>query len=298
MLWLDEGSRTLANDIREGLDSEPDPPWRVPDDPQMPWGPPGAAWGRFLVMLERADGPPRAIYKAASRRGWRWLAGQLRRAPWMVSVTLNRLDDTGQPTSLCLLDISAFSKAPGWIRLHTSVPARLFAHELHGTSHQRQSVAFLRSYANRLNPSYGQIGVSHNIGETTLEACLPLEFGRNRPWNTIVESRQFLRGYTWLTIVAEELAARLGGVEAIAATGVFHEVIQLDAGGLWLRATEDFRDYGLAKAEQVFRVLAPVLRPGKPEPPMLDPRTGRPPHNEPYLLVYEDAAEAAGRSPD
>jgi hypothetical protein len=41
-------------------------------------------------------------------------------------------------------------------------------------------------------------------------------------------------------------------------------------------------------AERVFRVLAPLLRPGLPTPPPPDSRG-----HEPYLIVYEDAATAA-----
>jgi hypothetical protein len=57
-------------------------------------------------------------------------------------------------------------------------------------------------------------------------------------------------------------------------------------GGTWLLATGDYRDYGAAQAEALFRVLAPVLRPGRPEP--LDGDYGYPPQR----VVFEDAATA------
>jgi hypothetical protein len=72
-------------------------------------------------------------------------------------------------------------------------------------------------------------------------------------------------GTRWLTLVAQELADRLGGVAALERSGAFAQVRQLRAGGVWLLATENFADYGMESAERVFRVLAPVVRPGNPE---------------------------------
>jgi len=59
-------------------------------------------------------------------------------------------------------------------------------------------------------------------------------------------------------------------------------------GGVWLLATADYRDFDDAAAEKVFRVLAPVLRPGKPTRPASYFR-GQPPHR----IVFEDAATVA-----
>jgi hypothetical protein len=66
-------------------------------------------------------------------------------------------------------------------------------------------------------------------------------------------------------------------------TGMLHEVAQRGQGGVWLRATNYFGQCDLAKATDVSEVLAPVLRPGLPEPPEVE-------RHGPYLLVYEDAS--------
>ncbi|AGZ42017.1 hypothetical protein [Actinoplanes friuliensis] len=68
-------------------------------------------------------------------------------------------------------------------------------------------------------------------------------------------------------------------------TGAFTEVAALAQGGVWLLATDDWRDYGPAQVEAAFHALAPVLRPGPPTPGLLRP--GQPPRR----LIYTDAAE-------
>jgi len=81
--------------------------------------------------------------------------------------------------------------------------------------------------------------------------------------DTVPRSREVLRGYSWVTVVPQEWGDRLGGLQALEASGAFVDVAQLDAGGYWLRATEHWRDYRLPAAERVFEVLAPVLPAGK-----------------------------------
>jgi hypothetical protein len=196
-----------------------------------------------------------------------------------VVVELRRLGDDGFPVSFLNLRISSHFSAPGWLRLSRSVSSTTMTPEV-----QESCLGLLREYANRLDPSYGQIGVSHmgGLAETTLEFCLPRQYGRNQPWQSIVESRQWLRGYPWVTVLAREHVTRLGGVDALSGSGAFSEVVGLSGGGALLRATPDFHDYDQRSAERVFRVLAPVLRPGLPSPPP-------PGQREPFLIVYEDA---------
>jgi hypothetical protein len=85
-------------------------------------------------------------------------------------------------------------------------------------------------------------------------------------------------------VVPVELAERLGGAEVMRRTGAFVEAAELQAGGLWLLATEDYRDYGPGQVARVFRALAPVLRPGKPISKSYIPDA------PPQRVVLEDAA--------
>ena len=195
---------------------------------------------------------------------------------------MHRLGDGGFPESFIRLGIWSHPFGPGWLRLHQEIATGAMT-----PSAQASAVALLGEFADRIDPSYGQIGVDHPFGETTLEHCLPSAYGKNQPWRSIVESRQWLRGYTWVTVLAKEHVARLGGLQAIERGGAFYSVTGLSQGGAILQATQDFHEYGQERAEQVFRALAPVLRPGLPSPPSTT-------HGEPYLIVYEDASTAAG----
>jgi hypothetical protein len=60
-----------------------------------------------------------------------------------------------------------------------------------------------------------------------------------------------------------------------------------------LQATDRFEEFGPAEAEKVFRMIAPVLAPGKPlyiEPPTADDWV-----YVPFHLVFEDPAETVSR---
>jgi hypothetical protein len=75
--------------------------------------------------------------------------------------------------------------------------------------------------------------------------------------------RKVLYGYSWVTIVPPELAARLGGAPALAAGGTFHEVRELPDGSVWLRATPAINDFTGERVRAVFETLAPVLMRGR-----------------------------------
>jgi hypothetical protein len=162
-----------------------------------------------------------------------------------------------------------------------------------GADVQRRYRDALWSFAQGVNPGFGHVAYMMSAGgPTAYEMCLRNIVTPNPPqwWDheyTVADCRQFLRGYSWLTIVPAEIAARLGGVEAFTASGAFVEVRELPRGGVWLRATEDFRDFTDEQIRRVFTVVAPALRPG--------PLTNWPrmPHEPPYQLVFEDAATIA-----
>jgi hypothetical protein len=78
----------------------------------------------------------------------------------------------------------------------------------------------------------------------------------------IADTRNALRGYSWIMIIAAGVAARLGGVQALRASGAFHEVSILPNGSLWLRATPTINEFTGDKVRRVFEVLAPELPEG------------------------------------
>ncbi|MFE9460908.1 hypothetical protein [Streptomyces californicus] len=120
-------------------------------------------------------------------------------------------------------------------------------------------VDFLAAALDGANPAFARID-HRNAHETTdLEAALKRPLRRS-----LRESRTLLRGYSWVTGVPAELADRLGGAAALEATGAFHAVRPLRAGGLLLQADETLVGYDDRRLEAVFRALAPLLPPGLP----------------------------------
>lgn len=97
----------------------------------------------------------------------------------------------------------------------------------------------------------------------------------------IADSRAVLRGYTWVTVLAAELAAKLGGAQALEKSGAFHTVSELRSGAVWLRATSTINEFTGERVRRVFEALAPVLLTGEAEVPA----------NESYRIV--DGVDAA-----
>ncbi|MFJ8631620.1 hypothetical protein [Streptomyces sp. NPDC093568] len=135
---------------------------------------------------------------------------------------------------------------------------------------------FLATALDGANPVFAR--VDHlNVHDTPdLEAAL-----RRTHRRYLRESRTYLRGYSWVTGVPSELAARLGGAQRVADTGAFHAVRELRGGGLLLQATETLAGYDDEAMRKVFRALAPVLPPGIPE---------HDPARENLRIVFEDAS--------
>lgn len=80
-----------------------------------------------------------------------------------------------------------------------------------------------------------------------------------------LDPHEVLRGYGWVTVISSELAARLGGADAMRSGEAFAAVEELPNGGLWLQATERYEDYDQDAVRRVFRAFAPVLPEQKPD---------------------------------
>jgi hypothetical protein len=170
------------------------------------------------------------------------------------------------------------------------VQENTFLDPTHGVDAQQLWLGLLRAFADRVNPGFGQIEYGYDTtGITALEWSLPpdVELEERDPNYTVAHCREYLRGYSWLTVVPAELAERVGGADALRRTGAFAEVSPLKAGGVWLLATQDYRDYAGERVEQVFHALAPILRPGQPRP------MGFVIDAPPQRLVFQDASGAA-----
>jgi hypothetical protein len=85
----------------------------------------------------------------------------------------------------------------------------------HSASIQEEWVSFVETWAARLDARYGHLtdDASHSR-ETALEMATQV-MGIDPP--TVPRCHEALRGYSWVTVCAPELAQRLGGVPALTA---------------------------------------------------------------------------------
>lgn len=123
------------------------------------------------------------------------------------------------------------------------------------------AVEFLIAALDAVNPAFAWLG---DNGPATYDTNLDCVLGR-RVRDSVREARTFLRGYSWTTVCPEELSQRLGGPQALAATGAFHRIIPLTAGGVVIQATRTVADYTDDAVRRVFDALRPILPPGKPQ---------------------------------
>jgi hypothetical protein len=222
---------------------------------------PGEPFGQVSVARWPVPKPEK---RALSSAGLAWLRAQFEEElPTRVYVETGELGDRPGFTGTDLMaEVVTYRESPGWLRLSAFPPDTRFA----DPAVQRRWLDALFAFADRVDPGFGQISY-HYHGDTALEQRTDhSRYGieRRDVRYALGHCREWLRGYSWLTIVPSGLAGKLGGAQALRATGAFHEVRELAAGGVWLLATEDFRSYDLEVAWPVFRALAPVLPPGLP----------------------------------
>ncbi|MET7401035.1 hypothetical protein ABZS66_46900 [Dactylosporangium sp. NPDC005572] len=72
----------------------------------------------------------------------------------------------------------------------------------------------LRAAAQSGNPTYGEISYAARLRQSAREVAL------NRDGDAgLLSSERLARGYSWLTVIAQDLGERLGGVEALRDSG-------------------------------------------------------------------------------
>lgn len=276
--WFESAAGSLLSGVVEGLrDGEVALPRSSVRTGDHPWGPPGSMWAsltRYANLAGKVAGR-----RAWSARGWTTFLDGLKKFPAAAETSLIELDERGYSRFGDRASIAAdvVGDEGTWFRLgceYGSVP--------HGPHNRIARVtaedgrAFLREMLQKVPVTFAGLGDDGQLnGQTMLE---------NRLYRDAVvgvqESRAVLRGYPWVTVCGPDIAARLGGIDTLEASGAFHEVTVLPTGSVWLQATEHLADYRGEALHHVFRTLAPVLPPGRPEP-YVGQELGR--------IVYEDA---------
>lgn len=286
--WLDEMSTLLAPEAR----AETAPLSARVSRSTTPFGPlgqPGTVFGIVESTRMRTAFASKRAERNASATGMRWLRSELADMPAEASMWFGRLDERGHRSGRVLsLRTRRVAQSPDWLRLEAHLDESEFTDPEHGPRRQQRYLEAVWSFADELDPGYGGIDYTFD-GSTVFETSMRSPEHPREWWDhtsSVNHCREFLRGYSWLTIVPKELAAVLGGAEALAACGAFTQVRSLRHGGLWLLATDDYRDYDQTAVERVFGAVAPVLRPGTPT---RWPRRGG---ESPQRQVFQDAAGA------
>jgi len=131
------------------------------------------------------------------------------------SMARNRSPSTG----------SQFAGDPGWFMFKIDGSSELLVDD---PERERSLLGLVRVVADRCGPAYGEISLDayRQAGfDSLLERALALDSSE-----TVLRSRHVLRGYSWLTIVPQEIGDRLGGLARLRASGAFVEVA---APGSW-----------------------------------------------------------------
>jgi hypothetical protein len=242
------------------------------------FGRPGDVWGQVSTGVQGARGL-RISEKPFSPASWKAFLDGMSKAPQLAVLYLVTLDSDGFPNARPAFRVTAQVNDDflDWLFLSVQFGPEL----LDDPAFQRSTLDFVRGFADEWNVAYGEISYDRGSGRTAYESV----FG-GIPNRTGPQSRNFLRGYAWLTLCPQEIGDRLGGAGALRASGAFAAVEVLRNGGYWLLATGDWREFGQPTAEKIFPIVAPVLPPGEPVPDA--------PDDPPYFVSRRDAAELQG----
>jgi hypothetical protein len=214
-----------------------------------------------------------------SDRAWqRMLDGLAASYPFHVQLLMDAVDERGQatrPDHSATIGVHRNHGQPEWVTFEIEATigisgnaeldaARPYPGELRWAE-------FVRQCAIRASACYAHVSDDTEVSTgTALEQATARDLAN--PWfprtpeETVPHCREVLRGYSWVTICARELAAVLGGAPALAASGAFDEVTELPDGQVYLRATPTLAEYHGARLHRVLEVLAPVLLAGRPDP--------------------------------
>jgi hypothetical protein len=284
--WLVDGFTRLAGPLYEGLLARDVSPGEAQFGERRYVGEPGQVWADLAVAPDTDD---ERVYSAYTPRRWQEFIDAQPSFPYASDAELVILDGDGNAVypGPVKLDVSAgkfLADDRSWYGFVVEGPTELL---VGSAERERLLLETVRGIADRIGPAYGEIAYAngyYGVYNTSLEDALHL---REVP-EQLARSRHTLRGYSWLTIAAQEIGDRLGGVAGLRATGAFAEVDQLAHGGYWLLATERFADYDLNQADKVFRALASVLPPGRPHP--------TPSYAAPHQVILEDPSAVRGGS--
>lgn len=251
--WFTGTLTEVLPGLYEGLQTRPAA--RLPSDiPGRSWGEPGQVMGILRMGLEDPVlGQRRTAY---SDKAFRRFLDRLAEYPFSATIEIIPLDAQGdelhkEATAYARVERDVLS--PSWTTFEFIAPA-VDTGWPESRDMQDRWAEFVKGQAARAGACAGGMADDDPFS---------LEIATGG-WTWIKDTCQALRGYTWVTVVPANLAARLGGVGALRASGAFCEVSQLPNGSVWLRATPAINDFTGDRIRRVFETLAPVLLTGVP----------------------------------
>lgn len=253
--WLTSTVAEVFPALWDGLRTRPVSGWPI-HPARGPWGQPGHVRGVLTISRNTRIDWRDSLY---SERSWPRFLARLDEHPLGAMITVNDLDDQGWPVDWAEANVAVARDSPAlaWVEFTFAAPA-VGSGWPESAPLQDAWAQFVKGQATRIGACAG--GMTDDTpggGETALERAL------HRGVSPLGgDLREVLRGYSWITIVAPELAVRLGGPGALAASGAFHEVSPLPDGSLWLRATPTINEFTGDRIRRVFEALAPVLLTG------------------------------------
>lgn len=275
--WLTGTFETLGGDLRQRLlEAGPLPEGSFKS--RQPIGEPGDIWA-YVASTTRTARGVRNTGKEYSEATWqKFLGGLAKKVPASGTLGLCTIDqfgtpNGGRPKMTIQYDIDEHDE--GWLHLAFLFDPAL----LEDPAWQQALLTHARRFADEHGPTYAE--VSYWSGYSN-QSALEYRFKVTEQL-PIARSRSTLRGYAWVTVCPQEAGDRLGGLEALQASGAFSTAEPLQAGGYWLQATPSYADYDMTAGTKVFTTLAPALRPGTPRPPA--------PHEPAEKIILRDAAE-------
>jgi hypothetical protein len=284
--WFTQVREDLLPEFDRRLKAGPSLAFDHLKDPSAPMGPPGGA--HATIQARTRPSPVGARRKRYTDSAWqRTLDGLGRSFPYHTRLTAEALDHRGliaSPAQYLFVGVDRLHDDSGWVCLQVwAVRGDRLEPEAarpYPDSDQRRWAEFIKDHASRADACYAHVTDDPMAGGGTALEDATLQ----RPATTVPRCREVLRGYSWVTVCAAELAARLGGAAALARSGAFDEVAELPGGQVFLRATPVIQDYQGEILMRVFQTLAPVLLTGRPHPMSPVTESGR-------LVKEADAAD-------
>ncbi len=255
--WLNSILKEVFPGLYEGLLTRPvtRQKARAKSDLDAPWGQPHHVLGTLTTYLKHPVLNGReALYSDAA---WSRAMEDLNDYPFGVSLEITELDREGFPKQRggSTIAVNRDFYHPEWVSFTFSASAADTGWP-DSVQVQDQWAASVQRQAAQTNTCAGGMTDDIGPGQTALQR-MTLNLSAD-----IADSKQVLRGYTWITILDGQLSARLGGLSRLQSSGAFCDVKELPNGSVWLRATPTINEFTGNKIRKVFEVLAPVLLTG------------------------------------